>query len=386
MEKKRNTFSGGLGFVLAAAGSAVGLGNIWRFPYLAAKYGGGIFLLVYIILVFTFGYSLMVAENAIGRRSGKSPLDAFKTLNKKWAFLGVIALIIPCVILPYYNVIGGWVLKYLVAYVIGTAQEAAGESYFTDMLSQPWVLLIGQTIYTFINVIILMRGVQKGVERVCTILMPILVVLAIAISVYSVTLPGAIEGVKYFLIPDFSNFSISSVLAAMGQMFYSLSLAMGIMVAYGSYLPKDSSLEKNVGKIELFDTFIAVVAGLMIIPAVFAFSGGDPDALNKGPGLMFQTLPKVFASMPLSNIMGAAFFFLVFAAAITSSMSIMETIVACVCDHFGMGRKKAVLLVGILSWLVSFLPSLGYSVLSWVEILGFNMVMAHRKRLMSPVP
>ena len=158
MEKKRNTFSGGLGFVLAAAGSAVGLGNIWRFPYLAAKYGGGIFLLVYIILVFTFGYSLMVAENAIGRRSGKSPLDAFKTLNKKWAFLGVIALIIPCVILPYYNVIGGWVLKYLVAYVIGTAQEAAGESYFTDMLSQPWVLLIGQTIYTFINVIILMRG------------------------------------------------------------------------------------------------------------------------------------------------------------------------------------------------------------------------------------
>ncbi len=374
MEKKRNTFSGGLGFVLAAAGSAVGLGNIWRFPYLAAKYGGGIFLLVYIILVFTFGYSLMVAENAIGRRSGKSPLDAFKTLNKKWAFLGVIALIIPCVILPYYNVIGGWVLKYLVAYVTGTAQEAAGESYFTDMLSQPWVLLIGQTIYTFINVIILMRGVQKGVERVCTILMPILVVLAIAISVYSVTLPGAIEGVKYFLIPDFSNFSISSVLAAMGQMFYSLSLAMGIMVAYGSYLPKDSSLEKNVGKIELFDTFIAVVAGLMIIPAVFAFSGGDPDALNKGPGLMFQTLPKVFASMPLSNIMGAAFFFLVFAAAITSSMSIMETIVACVCDHFGMGRKKAVLLVGILSWLVSFLPSLGYSVLSWVEILGFNIL------------
>ena len=374
MEKKRNTFSGGLGFVLAAAGSAVGLGNIWRFPYLAAKYGGGIFLLVYIILVFTFGYSLMVAENAIGRRSGKSPLDAFKTLNKKWAFLGVVALIIPCVILPYYNVIGGWVLKYLVAYVTGTAQEAAGESYFTDMLSQPWVLLIGQTIYTFINVIILMRGVQKGVERVCTILMPILVVLAIAISVYSVTLPGAIEGVKYFLIPDFSNFSISSVLAAMGQMFYSLSLAMGIMVAYGSYLPKDSSLEKNVGKIELFDTFIAVVAGLMIIPAVFAFSGGDPDALNKGPGLMFQTLPKVFASMPLSNIMGAAFFFLVFAAAITSSMSIMETIVACVCDHFGMGRKKAVLLVGILSWLVSFLPSLGYSVLSWVEILGFNIL------------
>lgn len=374
MEKKRNTFSGGLGFVLAAAGSAVGLGNIWRFPYLAAKYGGGIFLLVYIILVFTFGYSLMIAENAIGRKSGKSPLDAFRDLNKKWAFLGVISLIIPCIILPYYNVIGGWVLRYIVAYASGTAQAAAGESYFADMLAQPWVLLAGQTVYTFINVMILMRGVQKGVERVCTILMPILVVLAIAISVYSISLPGAMSGVKYFLIPDFSNFSISSVLAAMGQMFYSLSLAMGIMVAYGSYLPKNSSLEKNVGKIELFDTFIAVIAGLMIIPAVFAFSGGDPDALNKGPGLMFQTLPKVFASMPLSNVMGAAFFILVFAAAITSSVSIMETIVACICDRFGWERKKSVLVVGILSWLVSFLPCLGYSVLSWVKILGFDIL------------
>ncbi len=374
MEKKRNTFSGGLGFVLAAAGSAVGLGNIWRFPYLAAKHGGGIFLLVYIILVFTFGYSLMIAENAIGRRSGTSPLDAFRKLNKKWAFLGVISLLIPCIILPYYDVIGGWVLKYLLAYLTGTAQAAAGDSYFGDMLAQPWVVLAGQTIYTLFNIVILMRGVQKGVERVCTVLMPILVVLAIAISVYSITLPGAMEGVKYFLIPDFSHFSISSVLAAMGQMFYSLSLAMGIMIAYGSYLPKESSLEKNVSKIELFDTFIAVIAGLMIIPAVFAFSGGDPSALNKGPGLMFQTLPKVFASMPLSNVVGAAFFFLVLAAAITSSMSIMETIVACVCDHFGMARKKAVILVGVLAWLASFLPSLGYSVFSGVQILGFDIL------------
>lgn len=374
MEKKRNTFSGGLGFVLAAAGSAVGLGNIWRFPYLAAKHGGGIFLLVYIILVFTFGYSLMIAENAIGRRSGKSPLDAFTALNRKWGFVGLIATVIPCVILPYYDVIGGWVLRYLLAYITGGAQAAAGESYFSDMLANPWIVLAGQTVFTVFNIVILLRGVQKGIERVSSILMPILVVLAIGISVYSITLPGAGAGVKYFLVPNIEHFSISSVLAAMGQMFYSLSLAMGIMIAYGSYLPKNSSLEKNVGRIELFDTFIAVIAGLMIIPAVFAFSGGDSSALNKGPGLMFQTLPKVFANMPLSNVIGGAFFFLVLAAAITSSMSIMETIVSCICDHFKMGRKKAVLIVGVLSWLVSFLPSLGYSVLSGVSILGFDIL------------
>lgn len=374
MENKRNTFSGGLGFVLAAAGSAVGLGNIWRFPYLAAKHGGGIFLLVYIILVFTFGYSLMIAENAIGRRSGKSPLDAFTALNRKWGFVGLIATVIPCVILPYYDVIGGWVLRYLLAYITGGAQAAAGESYFSDMLANPWIVLAGQTVFTVFNIVILLRGVQKGIERVSSILMPILVVLAIGISVYSITLPGAGAGVKYFLVPNIEHFSISSVLAAMGQMFYSLSLAMGIMIAYGSYLPKNSSLEKNVGRIELFDTFIAVIAGLMIIPAVFAFSGGDSSALNKGPGLMFQTLPKVFANMPLSNVIGGAFFFLVLAAAITSSMSIMETIVSCICDHFKMERKKAVLLVGVLSWLVSFLPSLGYSVLSGVSILGFDIL------------
>lgn len=374
MEKKRNTFSGGLGFVLAAAGSAVGLGNIWRFPYLAAKHGGGIFLLVYIILVFTFGYSLMIAENAIGRRSGKSPLDAFSALNRKWGFVGLIATVIPCIILPYYDVIGGWVLRYLLAYLTGGAQAAAGDSYFSNMLANPWIVLAGQTVFTVFNIVILLRGVQKGIERVSSILMPILVVLAIGISVYSITLPGAGAGVKYFLVPNIEHFSISSVLAAMGQMFYSLSLAMGIMIAYGSYLPKNSSLEKNVGRIELFDTFIAVIAGLMIIPAVFAFSGGDSSALNKGPGLMFQTLPKVFANMPLSNIIGGAFFFLVLAAAITSSMSIMETIVSCICDHFKMGRKKAVLIVGILSWLVSFLPSLGYSVLSGVSILGFDIL------------
>ncbi len=371
MEKKRNTFSSGIGFVLAAAGSAVGLGNIWRFPYLAAKYGGGIFLLIYILLVLTFGYSLMTAENAIGRRSGRGPLDAFKALNPKWGFIGLIAMIIPSIILPYYNVIGGWVIRYFAYYITGGAATAAAESTFGDMLASPVGLIGTQTIFTLLVAIVLLGGVQKGVERVSVILMPILIVLAIGISIYSMSLEGAMEGVKYFFIPDFNNFSASTVLAAMGQMFYSLSLAMGIMIAYGSYMPKDSSLEKNVGHIELFDTLIAVLAGLMVIPAVFAFSGGDPSALNKGPGLMFVTLPQVFASIPGSNIVGTVFFFLVFAAAITSAISLMEAIVACVCDHFKrINRTKAVLIVTIGTWLIGLLPSLGYNVLSGVRFFG----------------
>ena len=371
--EKRNTFSSGLGFVLAAAGSAVGLGNIWRFPYLAAKYGGGMFLLVYIILVFTFGYALMVAENAIGRKSGKSSLDAFASLNKKWGWLGIIATIIPAIILPYYNVIGGWILKYFAEYFMGLfsgnfgAEVAAGGEYFGAMLASPWTLVIAQTIFTLFIIVVLLMGVQLGVERVSTVLMPILIVIAIIISIYSITLPGAIEGVKYFFIPKVENFSVLGVLAAMGQMFYSLSLAMGIMIAYGSYMPKNTSLEKNVGRIEFFDTLIAVLAGVMIIPAVFAF---DSSQLSAGPGLMFVTLPKVFASMPMSNIIGILFFFLVFAAAITSAMSLMETIVACVCDHAGLSRRKSVLVVGICCLLISLLPALGYNVLSDVRFFG----------------
>ena len=227
--KKRSMFSGGFGFVLAAAGSAVGLGNIWRFPYLAAKYGGGIFLLFYILLVVTFGFSLMIAENAIGRKTGKSGLCAFRELSKKWGFIGIIATLIPMIIQPYYNVIGGWVIEYATKYVTGNHQLLAQDNFFTDMLASPQRLLIYQFIFSAITTFVILRGVQKGVEKFSTILMPVLIVLAIIVTVYSITLPGAMTGVKYFFIPDFSNFSIQGVLAAMGQMFYSLSLAMGIM-------------------------------------------------------------------------------------------------------------------------------------------------------------
>ena len=372
--QKRDTFSSGLGFVLTAAGSAVGLGNIWRFPYLAAKYGGGLFLLFYILLVFTFGYTLMVSENAIGRKTGKSALIAFGELSKKWAFLGVLATLVPAIIQPYYNVIGGWVIKYVVTFVTGAHADAASDGFFENMLASPAQQILFQFIFSAITTLVILRGVQKGIEKFSTILMPLLILLAMVVAVYSITLPGASVGVKYLFVPDFSHFSISGILSALGQMFYSLSLAMGIMIAYGSYLPKNSDLEKNVSRIELFDTGIALLAALMIIPAVFAFSGGDESALGAGPGLMFITLPKVFESMGFSTIIGSVFFILVLLAALTSSISIMEALVSSLCDKYGWGRQKTTIVVGIASFLVGLLPILGYSILSFVTLGGMTIL------------
>lgn len=372
--KERNKFSGSLGFVLAAAGSAVGLGNIWRFPYLAAKYGGGIFLLIYILLLLSFGYALMVAENAIGRKTGKSALCAFGELSRKWAFVGVIATIIPMIIQPYYNVIGGWVIKYAITFITGNHAAAAGDGFFAGMLASPAQQLLYQFIFSAVTTVVILRGVQKGVEKFSTVLMPLLIILAIVVSVYSITLPGASVGIKYLFIPDFSKFSVQSILAALGQLFYSLSLAMGIMIAYGSYLPKESDLEKNVTRIEIFDTAIAFLAGLMIIPAVFAFSGGDESALGAGPGLMFITLPKVFDSMGMSTLIGSTFFLLVLFAALTSSISIMEAIVSSLCDKFGWKRTHTTVGVGIGSFLFGIPPILGYSVWSNVKFFGMDIL------------
>ncbi len=372
--EKRGKFSGSLGFVFAAAGSAVGLGNIWRFPYLAAKYGGGLFLLFYILLVLSFGYTLMIAENAIGRKTGKSALCAFGELNKKWSFLGVIATIVPLIILPYYNVIGGWVIRYVAEFVTGGHSAAAEDGFFEQMLASPGHQIIFQLIFSLVTTFIIYRGVQGGVEKTSTFLMPILIVLAVIVAVYSVTLPGAVLGLKYMFVPDFRHFSVQSILAALGQMFYSLSLAMGIMVAYGSYLPKNSDLEKNVGRIEVFDTGIALLAALMIIPAVFAFSGGDETALSAGPGLMFVTLPKVFERMGASTLIGSAFFILVLLAALTSSISIMEAIVSSLCDKFGWNRKKAAVGIGILSFVLGLPPILGYSLWSGVTVGGMTIL------------
>lgn len=374
MSEKRSSFSGKLGFVLASAGSAVGLGNIWRFPYLAAKYGGGIFLLVYLILALTFGFALMCAEIAIGRKTGTSALGAYKKLDKRFGFLGIVASLVPTIILPYYSVIGGWIAKYLFTFVSGNMASATSDGFFGNFISSPiepvgWFLL-----YLGLTALVVLGGVEKGIEKVSKVMMPILVAMVIFIAVYSMFMPGALEGVKYYLTPDFSKFSITTVLAAMGQLFYSMSLAMGIMITYGSYMKKDVSLEGSVKQIELFDTGIAFFAGLMIIPAVFAFSGGDESALGKGPSLMFVTLPKVFETMPGGSVIGAIFFLMVLFAALTSSISLMETIVSIVIDKFGLGRKKACLTVILLSIILGLLSTLGYSIWSEVKIIGFQFL------------
>ncbi len=374
MEQKRSSFTGKIGFVLAAAGSAVGLGNIWRFPYLAAKYGGGMFLLVYIILSVTFGFSLMVAEIAIGRKTGLSAIGAFHKLNKKFSFIGYLGAIIPAIILPYYCVIGGWVTKYFAIFVSGGGSKAAESGYFDAFISsnaEPlgWFLLfIGAT------ALIVLLGVEKGIEKVSKIMMPVLIALSVFVAVYVCFMPGAGEGIKYYLLPDFSSFSIMTVVAAMGQLFYSMSLAMGIMITYGSYMKKDVSIEASTHQIEIFDTGIAFLAGLMVVPAVFAFSGGDPAALNKGPGLMFVTLPQVFDNMVGGDIIGSLFFLLVLFAALTSSISLMETVVSIVCDKLKWKRTPTCLAVFIGSLLLGLPSVLGYGVWGSVKLLGMQFL------------
>ena len=373
---KRSTFSGKLGFVLSAAGASVGLGNIWRFPYLAAKYGGGIFLLIYIILALTFGYTMIMAETTLGRMTRKSPVGAYASFGKsKWlSFGGWINAIIPVLIVPYYSVIGGWVIKYLFSYVIGQGSELAADGYFSAFISDGVSTEICFVIFALLTVGIIYAGVRNGVERVSKFMMPILVVLSVIIAVYSVTRPGALEGVKYFLIPNVENFSWMTVVTAMGQMFYSLSIAMGILITFGSYMKKDISIEGSTRNVEIFDTAIAIMAGLMIIPAVFAFSGGDAESLQAGPALMFITIPKVFASMGFGNFVGILFFLLVLCAALTSSIALTESAVSTFQDELGWSRKKAALIVGVIMIALGTLSCLGYGPLAGVRILKMQFL------------
>lgn len=374
MEKNRDSFSSKLGFVFAAAGSAVGLGNLWRFPYLAAKYGGGVFILVYLILAITLGFTLMITEIAIGRKTGLSAVGAFKKLDKRFGFVGYLACIVPFIIVPYYCVIGGWVIKYLFAFVTGQVNSAATDNYFTGFITQPVEPIFWFAIFALLTAVVVMIGVQKGIEKASRILMPVLIALIICIAIFCITRPGALEGVKYYLLPDFSNFSATTVLAAMGQLFYSMSLAMGIMITYGSYMKKEDNLRDSVRQIELFDTAIAFLAGLMIVPSVFVFSGGSEEALSKGPSLMFVTLPKVFESMKFSELIGTAFFVLVLFAALTSSISLLETNVSILCDKLHWSRKKATILVTIYILVMGSIISLGFGPLDFIQLLGLGLL------------
>ena len=382
-KQSRGSFTGSLGFVLAAAGSAVGLGNIWRFPYLAAKDGGGIFLLCYLILALTFGFTLLITEISIGRKTGLSPLTAYKAIHPKLGWVGPIACLIPTLILPYYCVIGGWVLKYLFVYLSGSGMAAVADTYFTGFITAQWSPIFWFLLFLGATLFVVYRGVDKGIEKLSTILMPILLVLILGIAVFSLFLSftddsgvtrTGLQGFLVYIVPNFDGMTLKQFLVvltdAMGQLFYSISVAMGIMITYGSYVKKETDLNRSVNQIELFDTIVAFLAGMMIIPAVYTFMGREGMSAS-GPALMFAALPKVFGEMGgvIGTVVGILFFLTVSFAALTSSVSIMEAIVSCAMDRFHWDRKKATLLVTLSTLIMGIIVCLGYNVLYFEAIL-----------------
>ena len=372
--KKKSSFSGSLGFVMAAAGSAVGVGNIWRFPYLAAKDGGGVFILVYILLVLSFGFTLLVTDIAIGRKTGQGALKAFATMHPKWNILGKLTFLVPAIIMTYYGIIGGWITKYVMVYITGQSKMAAQDGYFVNFITSKVSPIVFLFIFMAITAFIVYFGVEKGIERFSKAIMPVLLVMIIGISVFSLTLSHTdangvtrtgMQGLAVYLIPNFEGMTFSRfmqiLLDAMSQMFFSLSVSMGIMITYGSYVKKDVDLNKSISNIEFFDTGVALLAGMMIIPAVYVFSG--TEGMTAGPSLMFISLPKVFEAMgSIGVIVGFVFFVMVAFAALTSCVSIMETLVSNCMEMFGTSRKKTSLVIAAIYIVLSIIVCLGYNV------------------------
>lgn len=372
-EKKRGSFGGSIGFVLAAAGSAVGLGNIWRFPALAAKDGGGLFLMIYLILAVTFGFTLLLTEVAIGRKTKQSPLTAYGKLHRKSGWIGGFACAVPFIIMPYYCVIGGWVLKYFIVFLTGDGEKATEDGFFGSFITSQHESIIFTVIFLAFCALIIFFGVGKGIERVSKVIMPILLIMVVGISIYSLTLKHTdaagvtttgLQGLKIYVVPDFDGITfnkvVTTIMDALGQLFYSISVAMGIMVAYGSYVSDDTNMVRSVNQIEIFDTVVAFLAGIMIIPAIYVFQG--VEGMKAGPSLMFVALPKVFQAMGhIGNIIGAVFFLMVLFAAVTSAMSILEAVVASMIDKFKWKRYFATLVESALALLMGVAVCLGYN-------------------------
>lgn len=374
-QKKSGGFSDSIGFVLAAAGSAVGVGNIWRFPYLAAKDGGGLFLLIYLALVLTFGFTLLTTDIALGRHTQQGALRAFSSIRPAWGFLGKLTFLVPALIMTYYTVIGGWVSKYMVDFIVGSGTAAAQDGYFTAFITSSVSPIVFTLLFLCVTALVVFGGVEKGVERFARLVMPGLLVMIVGIAVFSLTLSHTdesgvtrtgLEGLAVYVIPSFEGLTFSRflqiLLDAMSQLFFSLSVSMGIMITYGSYVKRDVNLNRAVSQIELFDTGVALLAGMMIIPAVYVFSG--TEGMASGPSLMFISLPKVFAAMGgAGRIVGIVFFVMVAFAALTSCVSIMETLVANCMEIFSCSRRRVSLIIGVLSAVAAAVICLGYNAL-----------------------
>ena len=373
MQKKKSSFTGSIGFVLATAGSAVGVGNIWRFPYLCAKDGGGLFLIIYLVLVLTFGFVLLTTDVAIGRRTKQNALRAFATLHPKWKFLGYLTFLVPVLIMTYYSVIGGWIVKYFTVYLVSDGSEAVQEGYFTSFITSKVSPIVFMLLFFALTAWIVYCGVEKGIEKWSKYIMPGLLVLIIGIAVFSLTLSHedadgtvrtGLQGLLVYLKPDVTGLTVTGFLGvlldAMSQLFFSLSVSMGIMITYGSYVKDEVDLNKATNQIELFDTTVALLAGLMIIPAVYVFLG--KEGMASGPSLIFVSLPNVFQAMGVvGRAVAIAFFVALGFAALTSCVSVMETLVANCMEIFHQTRKKMCALVGTYSLVTAIIICLGYN-------------------------
>ena len=376
---KKHGFTGQIGFVMAAAGSAVGVGNLWRFPFLAAKDGGGLFILIYLILTFTFGFTLLTSDIAVGRRTGKNSMGACQAMHPKWRFLGLLTFLVPVLIMTYYAVIGGWIVKYIAVYLTGQGEAAATDAFFTSFITSPVQAALYATAFMLLTAWIVFNGVEKGIEKYSKILMPVMLVMIVAIAIFSLTLSHTdeagvtrtgLQGLAVYLKPNFEGLTLKRLmqilLDAMSQIFFSLSVSMGIMITYGSYIRKDVDINASIHQIEFFDTGVALLAGMMIIPSIFVFEG--VEGMKAGPSLMFVSLPKVFASMHgFGRVVGLLFFVMAAFAALTSCVSVLETIVANCMEIFHTGRRRTTLVLTVLYTAASIVISLGYS-LFYVEL------------------
>ena len=346
---QRGKWGSKFGFILAAAGSAIGLGNIWRFPTVTGENGGAAFVIIYLACVLLIGVPIMLAEFTIGRRARSDPMGAFRKLapGTPWKFVGALGVLTGLMILSYYSVVAGWTLKYVTLTLTGALQGAdpdAIRATFTDFIQSGQSVTSNHLLFMVLTVWIVTGGIQGGIERAAKVLMPLLLLLLLLLVLRSVTLPGAREGLLFYLKPDFGKITFSVVLAALGQAFFSLSLGMGAMITYGSYISEDEDLVSSAVSVSCFDSLIAILAGFAIFPALFSVPGLSPDA---GPGLIFVVLPNIFNAIPLGHVFGALFFVLLAIAALTSSISLLEVAVAYAIDQLHWTRTKAALVMGL---------------------------------------
>ena len=372
MALDRGQFSSRAGFILAAAGSAVGLGNIWKFPYVTGANGGAAFLFIYLVIVYSVGLSVMLAELVVGRAAARNPVGAYRTLKGGgWPLVGFIGVAAGFMILSFYQVVAGWTLAYIVE-IFGGLLDAPNPKAFRDaydgFISDPYEPIFWSAIFMGLTIGVVVRGVASGIERASKVLMPALFILVLILIARSVTLPGAEKGLTFFFNPDFSKVTGETILAALGLAFFTLSLGMGAMLTYGSYLDRRSDLPGSALWVTGLDSIVAILAGLIILPAVFAF-GFDP---SQGPGLTFVTLPAVFAQIPAGEVFAVAFFVLLAVAALTSSVSLLEVVVAYFVDEQGMNRVKAATIFGTIIFLLGIPSSLSFGVLGKFTIAGKN--------------